>query len=117
MHDNSKAATAMLGLPGFALLAVSDYAGEFEQAVETAVAEVFCRGCGVQARPHARRPCWVRDLPCADRPVTLVLVKRVWRCREAACPVMTWTETSEATRSLDVPRAWADSGRIARLRR
>jgi len=86
----------MLGLPGFRLLAVSDYAGEFEQAVETAAAEVFCHGCGVRAKPHARRPSWVRDLPCAGRPVTLVWVKRVWRCREALCAVVTWTETSKA---------------------
>jgi transposase len=86
----------MLGLPGFVLLAVSEYGGEFEQAVETAAVEVFCHGCGVQAKPHARRPCWVRDLSCAGRPVTLVWVKRVWRCREALCAVVTWTETCEA---------------------
>lgn len=96
MHDNSSAATAMLGLPGFGLLAVSAYAGEFEQAVETVAVEVFCHGCGVRAKPHARRPCWVRDLPSAGRPVTLVWVKRVWRCRESLCPVVTWTETSAA---------------------
>ena len=56
---------------------------------------------GVQATLNDRRPTWVRDLPSAGRPVTLVWVKRVWRCREPYCPVSTWTETSEAIR----PRA------------
>jgi transposase len=99
-HDGS-AATAMLGLPGFVLLAVSANDGEVEQAVETLAAEDFCRGCGVVARLHDRRPSWVRDLPSAGRPVTLVWVKRVWRCVEPACAVRTWTETAEQIR----PRA------------
>jgi hypothetical protein len=58
----------MLGLDGFVLLAVSQQVGEFEQAVETTTAEDFCRGCGVQARLHDRRPTYVRDLPAAGRP-------------------------------------------------
>ncbi len=84
MVDDGSAATAMLGLPGFVLLAVSEQGGELEQAVETT--SDFCRGCGVLARLHNRRPTWVRDLPAGGRPVTLVWVKRVWRCVEAACP-------------------------------
>jgi transposase len=91
----------MLGLDGFVLLAVSRQDGELEQAVETAVSEEFCRGCGVQARLHDRRPTYVRDLPSAGRPVTLVWVKRVWRCVELRCPVVTWSEKSPAIR----PRA------------
>jgi hypothetical protein len=91
----------MLGLDGFVLLAVSQHGGELEQAIETAAAEAFCRGCGVQAALHDRRPTWVRDLPSAGRPVTLVWVKRVWRCRERRCAVVTWSETSPAIR----PRA------------
>ena len=95
MHQDGTAATVMLGLPGFLLLAVSEYDGELEQAVETTTTEDFCRGCGVLARPHARRPVRVRDLPSGGRPVTIIWVKRVWRCVEAGCPVATWSETSE----------------------
>lgn len=80
MQEEVSAATAMLGLDGFVLLAVSQQDGELEQAIETTATTEFCRGCGVQARLHDRRPTWVRGLPAAGRPVTLVWVKRVWRC-------------------------------------
>src|SRR5438477_11442998 len=89
----------MLGLSGFVLLAVSEVDGEFEQAIETAGGgEEFCRGCGVAARLHARRPVRVRDLPAAGRPVTLIWVKRVWRCAEAVCEA-DLTETSAPIRA------------------
>lgn len=101
MHEESNATSVMLGVDGFVLLAVSQQDGELEQAVETTASTEFCRGCGVQARLHNRRPSYVRDLPSGGRPVTVVWVKRVWRCVERRCPVRTWTETSEAIR----PRA------------
>ena len=104
----------MLGLDGFVLLAVSSHDDELEQAVETTAVEDFCRGCGVQARLHGRRPTWVRDLPTGGRPVTLVWVKRVWRCVQAGCPVSTWTETSAAI----APRAsWTERARAEACRR
>jgi transposase len=101
VQEEINAATAMLGLDGFVLLAVSQQDGELEQAVETNTSEEFCRGCGVQARLHNRRPTYVRDLPSGGRPVTLVWVKRVWRCVEPRCPVVTWSEVAPAIR----PRA------------
>ena len=122
MHDHGSAATAMLGLAGFVLLAVSENEGELEQAIETTASEDFCRGCGVQARLHDRRPTWVRDLPSGGRAVTLVWVKRVWRCVEAGCPVATWTETSAQIRARAGgddragPRRGVPAGRRGRAR-
>ena len=114
MQGDGIATTVMLGLPGFRVLAVSEHAGELEQAVETDAAEGWCPGCGVRARLHDRRPSWVRDLPAAGRPVTLVWVKRVWRCHEPRCPKRTWTETSPAIR----PRAsWTERARAEACRR
>ena len=43
----------------------------------------------------------VRDLPSAGRPVTLLWVKRLWRCAEPGCAVGTWSESSGQVR----PRA------------
>jgi transposase len=93
--ERSAAAAAMLGMPGFVVLAVSDHDGEMEQAIETTADLVGCPDCGAVAELHDRRPSWIRDLPAAGRPVTLVWIKRVWRCPHPRCGRRTWTETSE----------------------
>ena len=114
MQGDGIAATTLLGLAGFVVLAVSEHAGELEQAVQTTAVEGWCPGCGARARLHDRRPSWVRDLPAAGRPVTLVWVKRVWRCHESRCPKRTWTETSPGIR----PRAaWTERARAEACRR
>lgn len=88
----------MLGLGGFVLLAVSSAFGELEQAVETTATTAWCEGCGVAAQPHGRRLVRVRDLPSSGRPVTLLWLKRLWRCAEPGCTVRTWSEVSEHVR-------------------
>jgi len=71
-EGSAATATAMWGLAGFVLLAVSEYAGELEQAVKSLESVVGCpadagcwpdcmtggrRGCGT-CRPVAGRWCW-----------------------------------------------------------
>ena len=90
MEQDGSAGTAMLGLSVF-VLAVSSAFGELEQAVETTATTAWCEGCGVAAQPHGRRLVRVRDLPSSGRPVTLLWLKRLWRCAEPACVVRTWS--------------------------
>jgi transposase len=121
------AAAAMLGLPGFVVLAVSEHDGELEQAIETTADLVGCPECGAVAQLHDRRPCWIRDLPTAGRPVTLVWIKRVWRCSHQLCPTRTWTETSpsitprasltERARAEVCRRVGEDGASVARVAR
>ena len=92
---------SLLGLPGFTVLAVSEYGCEVEVLIETTEKVTGCPGCGVLANAHGRRQAWVRDLPVGRRAVVLVWHKRLWRCQEVLCPVGTWTESSSAIR----PRA------------
>jgi hypothetical protein len=47
----------MLGLPGFVVLAVSDYASALEQVIETTADLVGCSECGAVAVLHDQRPC------------------------------------------------------------
>ena len=104
----------MLGLAGMAVLAVSDSDGEVEYAIETTAATGWCPVCGAQARLHNRRPTWVRDLPAGDRAVTLVWVKRIWRCTHLECEQQTWTESHPQIR----PRAaWTERARKQACRR
>ncbi len=62
--------------------------GELEPAVETTADVVGCPGCGAVDTLHGRRPTRVRNLPSAGRPVTLIWVKLLWRCRHQLCPVV-----------------------------
>ena len=77
---------------GFRQLAVADVDGELVVDVETTLAWVGCRSCGVPAKPKDRRWVTVRDAPSGDRPVVLRWRKRVWACVDPDCGEKTWTE-------------------------
>jgi transposase len=108
--DNSSA-TVMLGLEGMAVLAVSERDGELEYAIETTASTGWCPVCGAAARLHGRRPTWVRDLPAGDRPVTLVWVKRIWRCTHVECEQQTWTEAHPQIRAR---ASWSERAQLSR---
>jgi transposase len=98
---SSASISRLLGLDDFQILAAEVVAGEWQLEVQTMAAVVGCGGCGVRAELHGRRTVRVRDLPLGGRPAVLWWRKRIWRCREPACGVRTWTERVAAIR----PRA------------
>jgi transposase len=100
-QHSSASGSVLLGLDGFEVLAAEVVAGEWQLQVQTTATVVGCGGCGVRAELHGRRTVRVRDLPVGGRPVVLAWRKWIWRCREPACGVRTWTEQVAAIR----PRA------------
>jgi transposase len=100
-QHSSASASRLLGLDGFQVLAAQVVGGEWQLEVQTTATAVGCQGCGVRAEFHGRRRVQVRDLPIGGRPVVLWWRKRIWRCREPACKVRTWTEQTATIR----PRA------------
>jgi transposase len=100
-QHSSASASRLLGLDGFEVLATEVASGEWRLMVQTTAEVVGCPGCGMRAQAHGRRMVQVRDLPAGGRPVVLCWRKRLWRCREPACGVRTWTEQVAAIR----PRA------------
>jgi transposase len=100
-QHSSASASKLLSLDGFEVLAAQVAADEWQLEVQTTATVVSCQGCGVRAELHGRRTVRVRDLPIGGRPVVLWWRKRLWRCREPACGVRTWTEQAAAIR----PRA------------
>src|SRR4029450_6309639 len=105
-QHSSASGSTLLGLDGFEVQAAQVVAGEWQLEVQTTATLVGCQGCGMRAELHGRRPVRVRDLPIGGRPVVLAWCKRIWRCREPACGVRTWTERVAGIR----PRAVLTGG-------
>jgi transposase len=70
-----------------------------------------CHRCWVLEVPHGRREHVLHDAPFGHRRVRIAWRKRVWRCLELACPMVTFTEEHvlAAPRALLTRRAviWA----------
>jgi transposase len=85
-------AAVMFGVPGVRVLdARADERG-LRLVVETDSQVEGCRDCGVLAVLHDRREHRLHDAPFGHRRVLVVWRKRVWRCRESACPTVTFSE-------------------------
>jgi transposase len=112
-QHSSASASRLLGLDGFEVLAAEVVGGEWRLVVQTTAEPVGCAHCGVRAQAHGRRTVRVRDLPAGGRPVVLCWRKRIWRCREPACGVRTWTERVAAihARAVLTERARAEACR------
>jgi hypothetical protein len=68
------------------LLAVDQHDGELDLTVETTADLVGCPSAPRLATAHGRRVVRMRNLPNAGRPVTLLWIKRLWRCDQPLCP-------------------------------
>jgi hypothetical protein len=112
-QQGSASGSLLLDLDGLEVVSAELVGGEWQLAVQTTATVVGCGNCGVRATPHGRRLVRVRDLPVGGRPVVLWWRKRLWRCREPACRVRTWTErvTGIAPRAVLTQRARAEACR------
>ena len=117
LSQDTCADVAVLGLPGFRVVATDEVDGELEVTVATTAQRAWCGSCGVRAHSQGRPVTFVRDVDAFDRCVRLRWVKRRWRCPEPACPSTTWTETSDhiAPRAVLTERAcWQATRRVGR---
>jgi len=95
-------AAVMFGVVGVRVLAAErERGGGLLLTVETDRQVEGCRGCGVLAVSHGRREHVLHDAPFSHRRVRVTWRKRVWRCPEPACPMVTFTEVH----ALAPPRA------------
>jgi transposase len=109
MNDGNDFDSALLGLPGFRVTAVTDDGDERLVGIETIRQAAGCPSCGVIAKTKDRLRVVIRDLPAFDRGVKLVWSKRRFFCPEPDCPERTWSE-----RSAELPERRVLSARAAR---
>lgn len=86
-------ADEMFNAPGLHVLEVAhDGAGRLVVTVETDEVLTGCRSCGVVAIGHGRRVHQVHDAPAFGASVLIRWRKRIWRCPDAGCSVVTFSE-------------------------
>jgi len=85
----------MFGVEDMHVLAVTRLPDQLDLAVETAADLAGCPGCGVVAVGHGRRSHRVAEAPVLRGPTVVVWRTRIWRCREPACPIGTFSEVHD----------------------
>jgi transposase len=92
----------LFDVPGMHVLGVErDDRDRLVVTVETDADTGGCPGCGVVTVGHGRRDHVAADAPCFGAVTRVRWRKRIWRCAEPACPVVTFSEQHE----LIAPRA------------
>ena len=89
-------ADALFNVPDMHVLDVArDEHGRLVLTVESDGGVTGCPSCGVVAVGYGRRQHRVHDAPCFATPTVLLWRKRIWRCGEPSCPVVTFSDTHQ----------------------
>jgi transposase len=89
-------ADAIFDVPDMHVLEVEvDERSRLVLTVESGQLEHGCPSCGVLAVGHGRRIRQLHDAPCFGRVTLVRWLVRIWRCREPACPMTTFSETHD----------------------
>ncbi len=90
--DRARWCELLVGLERVEVLDVVRRADRLFVTVESIDRLMGCGACGTRATVKDRDRVELADLPAFGCPVTLVWLKRRWRCGEADCGEGTWTE-------------------------
>ncbi len=90
--DRTRWCELLVGLERVEVLDVVREGERLIVTVESTDRLVGCSACGTRARAKDRDRVSLADLPAFGSPVTLVWLKRRWRCVEPDCGAGTWTE-------------------------
>ncbi len=90
--DRTRWCELLVGLERVEVLDVVRLLDRLFVTVESTDRLVGCRACGTRAAIKDRDRVELADLPAFGSPVTLVWLKRRWRCGDPDCGASTWTE-------------------------
>jgi transposase len=90
--DRTRWCELLVGLERVEVLDVVPHHDRLFVTVESTDRMMGCSACGTRATIKDRDRVELADLPAFGCPVTLVWLKRRWRCGDADCPAGTWTE-------------------------
>lgn len=95
LHAMCVPACTLFDLFDVHVLSVVRGRSSFTLVVESVPSLAGCPAYRVLATGHGRVPVLLHDLPRVGAPVQLLCRKRIYRCREEACEVKTFSEVHE----------------------